>query len=133
MKKAPATSSPGPWCPVLDSYQHDLTITTPSRWRVYQFHQLGNYSPLSQNWCPEQDSNLHTSRRCHLKAVRLPISPSGLYKERGANIQKIADFLNGTARFHSPPVIATITKSTWHRHNTRNDILLSSPLDKPPS
>ena len=28
-------------CPVLDSNQHVLTNTTPSRWRVYQFHQLG--------------------------------------------------------------------------------------------
>lgn len=89
--------------------------------------------PSFKNWCPEQDSNLHTLRRCHLKTVRLPISPSGLYKERGANIQKIADFLNGTARFQSQTAIPTITKSTWHRHNTRNDILLSSPLDKPPS
>ena len=29
-------------CPVLDSNQHNLAITTPSRWRVYQFRQLGN-------------------------------------------------------------------------------------------
>ena len=28
-------------CPVLDSNQHNLAVTTPSRWRVYQFHQLG--------------------------------------------------------------------------------------------
>ena len=28
-------------------------------------------------WCPEEDSNLHASRRCYLKAVRLPIPPSG--------------------------------------------------------
>ena len=28
--------------------------------------------------CPEQDSNLHTSRHAHLKRTRLPIPPSGL-------------------------------------------------------
>ena len=54
--------------------------------------------PHSFNLCPEQDSNLHTLRRCRLKTVRLPISPSGHCKERGANIRKIAEFLNETAR-----------------------------------
>lgn len=29
-------------------------------------------------WCPEEDSNLHASRRQYLKLVRLPIPPSGL-------------------------------------------------------
>jgi gluconokinase len=28
-------------------------------------------------WCPEEDSNLHALQRCYLKAVRLPIPPSG--------------------------------------------------------
>ena len=28
-------------------------------------------------WCPEEDSNLHASRRQYLKLVRLPIPPSG--------------------------------------------------------
>ena len=28
--------------------------------------------------CPEQESNLHTSRYTHLKRTRLPIPPSGL-------------------------------------------------------
>ena len=28
-------------CPGLDSNQHALSSTTPSRWRVYQFHHLG--------------------------------------------------------------------------------------------
>ena len=28
-------------------------------------------------WCPEEDSNLHASRRQNLNLVRLPISPSG--------------------------------------------------------
>ncbi len=31
-----------------------------------------------QSWCPEEDSNLHASRRQYLKLVRLPIPPSGL-------------------------------------------------------
>ena len=29
------------WCPGLDSNQHGIAPTTPSRWRVYQFHHLG--------------------------------------------------------------------------------------------
>ena len=33
--------------------------------------------PGQKNGCPEQDSNLHTLRRRHLKTVRLPISPFG--------------------------------------------------------
>lgn len=28
-------------CPRLDSNQHVLADTTPSRWRVYQFHHMG--------------------------------------------------------------------------------------------
>ena len=32
--------------------------------------------------CPEQDSNLHTSRHTHLKRTRLPIPPPGLKKCR---------------------------------------------------
>ena len=28
-------------CPRLDSNQHVLANTTPSRWRVYQFHHVG--------------------------------------------------------------------------------------------
>lgn len=28
-------------CPGLDSNQHSLSATTPSKWRVYQFHHLG--------------------------------------------------------------------------------------------
>ena len=31
-----------------------------------------------RKWCPEEDSNLHASRRQYLKLVRLPIPPSGL-------------------------------------------------------
>src|SRR5438270_6682979 len=31
--------------------------------------------------CPGQDLNLHALRRCHLKAVRLPIPPPGLFLE----------------------------------------------------
>ncbi len=28
-------------CPGLDSNQHDLSVTAPSRQRVYQFHHQG--------------------------------------------------------------------------------------------
>ena len=30
------------WCPGRDSNSHGLAPTTPSKWRVYQFHHLGN-------------------------------------------------------------------------------------------
>lgn len=28
-------------CPEQDSNLHDLKVTSPSSWRVYQFHHLG--------------------------------------------------------------------------------------------
>lgn len=37
---------------------------------------------LIEGLCPGLDSNQHTSRRRHLKTVRLPISPPGLSKIR---------------------------------------------------
>ena len=33
-----------------------------------------------RKWCPEEDSNLHASRRQYLKLVRLPIPPSGHWR-----------------------------------------------------
>ena len=38
--------------------------------------------------CPEQDSNLHTSRHAHLKRTRLPIPPSGLSRQLRLNTMK---------------------------------------------
>lgn len=32
------------WCPEQDSNLHIHKETTPSKWRVYQFHHLGNGS-----------------------------------------------------------------------------------------
>jgi hypothetical protein len=29
-------------CPRQDSNLHNLSVTTPSRWHVYQFHHMGN-------------------------------------------------------------------------------------------
>ena len=40
--------------------------------------------------CPEQDSNLHTSRHAHLKRTRLPIPPSG-QKKRAENETRTRD------------------------------------------
>ena len=40
-KSPPIKCWKGSWCPRLDSNQHVLTNTTPSRWRVYQFHHVG--------------------------------------------------------------------------------------------
>ena len=37
-------------------------------------------SAISPEKCPEQDSNLHTSRHTHLKRARLPIPPPGHFK-----------------------------------------------------
>ena len=34
------------WCRGRDLNPHGLTPTTPSRWRVYQFHHLGQSRPL---------------------------------------------------------------------------------------
>ena len=39
--------------------------------------------PGASLMCPEQDSNLHTSRHAHLKRTRLPIPPSGQKKRSG--------------------------------------------------
>lgn len=30
-----------PWCPGRDSNPYNLAVTSPSSWRVYQFHHLG--------------------------------------------------------------------------------------------
>ncbi len=32
---------PGPECPRGDSNSYSITTTSPSSWRVYQFHHLG--------------------------------------------------------------------------------------------
>ena len=40
--------------------------------------QSSVYTNFTTCACPEQDSNLHTSRHAHLKRTRLPIPPSGL-------------------------------------------------------
>src|SRR5437764_11499590 len=45
---------------------------TPNKKR--RSHQIA-----SNGKCPGQDLNLHALRRCHLKAVRLPIPPPGLW------------------------------------------------------
>ena len=39
--------------------------------------QSSVYTNFTTCACPEQDSNLHTSRHAHLKRTRLPIPPSG--------------------------------------------------------
>ena len=44
-------------------------------------------APLKSE-CPEQDSNLHTSRHAHLKRTRLPIPPSGQKKRAPPSGQK---------------------------------------------
>jgi hypothetical protein len=71
---------PGFKCPEQDSNLHTVAGTSPSSWRVYQFHHLGGIAQGSglrahgqelsfldlrsalcalRSLCPEQDSNLH--------------------------------------------------------------------------
>src|SRR5450759_3898482 len=55
-------------------------------------HEKGN-GPLMRamflNWCPEEDSNLHTLRHTDLNRARLPIPPSGLRFAEGAQLSLI--------------------------------------------
>ena len=46
------TADPNSWCPGQDLNLHDYKVTTPSRWRVYQFHHLGlETPPLQRAFC----------------------------------------------------------------------------------
>jgi hypothetical protein len=79
-------------CPELD-YFHDLLSGLTQNLRPLsrpgfficllvqaKLAPLPNKKPphyRAEALCPELDSNQHTSRRRHLKTVRLPISPSG--------------------------------------------------------
>lgn len=40
--------------------------------------------------CARKDSNLHTRGRCHLKTVRLPISPRAHILIKNVEIKRIA-------------------------------------------
>ena len=51
------------WCRGGDLNSYELTLTTPSRWRVYQFHHLGS------NWQEWEDSN---PRPAVLETAALP-------------------------------------------------------------
>ena len=51
------------WCRGGDLNSHELTLTTPSRWRVYRFHHLG------VNWQEWEDSN---PRPAVLETAALP-------------------------------------------------------------
>ena len=52
--------------------------------------QSSVYTNFTTCACPEQDSNLHTSRHAHLKRTRLPIPPSG-QKKRAENETRTRD------------------------------------------
>ena len=58
---------------------HTILRPLPPQSSVYtNFTTCASRSAKEQIVCPEQDSNLHTSRHAHLKRTRLPIPPSGL-------------------------------------------------------
>ena len=49
--------------------------------------------------CPGLDSNQHTSRRCHLKTVRLPISPPG-HSEKSSGCKYRGNYRTGQRKFN---------------------------------
>ena len=62
---------------------HTILRPLPPQSSVYT-----NFTTCAE--CPEQDSNLHTSRHAHLKRTRLPIPPSG-QKKRAENETRTRD------------------------------------------
>ena len=63
-------------CAQDETRTHTILRPLPPQSSVYT-----NFTTCAE--CPEQDSNLHTSRHAHLKRTRLPIPPSGQKKESG--------------------------------------------------
>ena len=63
-------------CAQDETRTHTLLRPLPPQSSVYT-----NFTTCAL--CPEQDSNLHTSRHAHLKRTRLPIPPSGQKKRSG--------------------------------------------------
>ncbi len=78
------------WCRGRDSNSHRLSPTTPSRWRVYQFHHLGFFK-----WQGWQDSN---PRPAVLETAALPteLHPCGeeIIHEKGFYVQNRRNFAN---------------------------------------
>ena len=63
-------------------------------------------------WCPEEDSNLHASRRQNLNLVRLPIPPSG----HKSNLQRLERAVKGA--HYSTDFLAFYTE-IYHRASAR--------------
>ena len=63
-------------CAQDETRTHTILRPLPPQSSVYT-----NFTTCAS--CPEQDSNLHTSRHAHLKRTRLPIPPSGQKKRSG--------------------------------------------------
>ena len=64
------------FCAQDETRTHTILRPLPPQSSVYT-----NFTTCAS--CPEQDSNLHTSRHAHLKRTRLPIPPSGQKKRSG--------------------------------------------------
>ena len=72
------------FCAQDETRTHTILRPLPPQRSVYtNFTTCARVSdaPLKSE-CPEQDSNLHTSRHAHLKRTRLPIPPSGLRTQK---------------------------------------------------
>ena len=65
------------FCAQDETRTHTILRPLPPQSSVYT-----NFTTCARAFflCPEQDSNLHTSRHAHLKRTRLPIPPSGQKK-----------------------------------------------------
>ena len=70
-------------CAQDETRTHTILRPLPPQSSVYT-----NFTTCAE--CPEQDSNLHTSRHAHLKRTRLPIPPSG-QKKRAENETRTRD------------------------------------------
>ena len=74
-------------CAQDETRTHTILRPLPPQSSVYT-----NFTTCARGFflCPEQDSNLHTSRHAHLKRTRLPIPPSG-QKKRAENETRTRD------------------------------------------
>ena len=74
------------FCAQDETRTHTILRPLPPQSSVYT-----NFTTCARAFlCPEQDSNLHTSRHAHLKRTRLPIPPSG-QKKRAENETRTRD------------------------------------------
>gem|GEM_PF-6550235 len=64
-------------CAQDETRTHTTLLPLPPQSSVYTNFTTCAHLIIRSLLCPEQDSNLHTSRHTHLKRTRLPIPPPG--------------------------------------------------------